>query len=290
MKKHKYIFAVLLILFSISNTSVAQGSKIDPIVNLAYFNNNNHDQHILVNTKAKINDHFQQLAGIKVAVYITAQDPVNLVGKGETGEEGELIIFFPPGIKAEWMKAAKQNFIAVTEPSKEYNAATGTLDITKARIKIDTAEDKKIIAVVEELKDSVWTPIKNVDVKLAIKRLGGDLSVDEPPQYTTDSSGTISADFKRDSLPGDNKGNLVLVAKVEDNDIYGNLSIEKTVPWGNKFTYVYAYDKRTLFARRGRSPLWLDIMAYSIIIISWGVLLYLIFQLFKIKRLGKNSP
>jgi len=33
-----------------------------------------------------------------------------------------------------------------------------------------------------------------------------------------DSTGMASAGFKRDSIPGDEKGNLILVARVEDND------------------------------------------------------------------------
>jgi hypothetical protein len=36
--------------------------------------------------------------------------------------------------------------------------------------------------------------------------------------YTSDSTGMASAGFKRDSMPGDEKGNLILVVRVEDND------------------------------------------------------------------------
>ena len=139
-----------------------------------------------------------------------------------------------------------------------------------------------------ELKDTVWTPVKGVELKVAIKRAGGDLNVSETQSYTTDSTGTISAEYKRDSLAGDSKGNLILIAKVEDNDNYGNLSVEQTVPWGIKTEYFSVFDKRTLFARRGHSPIWLELIAYSIIIAVWGVLIYLIGQLNKIKKLGAN--
>jgi hypothetical protein len=139
-----------------------------------------------------------------------------------------------------------------------------------------------------ELKDTVWTPVKAIDVKIAVKRLDADLNVAETPTYETDSLGVASADFKRDSLPGDSKGNLTLIAKVEDNDVYGNLSSEKIVPWGKSIKYYTEFDKRTLFARRGKSPLWLELLAYSIVIAVWGVLIYLFGQIKKLKQLGVN--
>ena len=78
----------------------------------------------------------------------------------------------------------------------------------------------------------------------------------------------------------------MIVAKVEDNDIYGNLSSEKTVPWGVATNFISQYDRRTLFARRGHSPIWLEMLAYSIIVGVWGVLIYLIVQIKKLKSLG----
>ena len=105
-------------------------------------------------------------------------------------------------------------------------------DLTKARIKLDTSADKKIVATLVEQKESKWVPVKGVDMKIAVKRMGGDLNVNETPTYTTDSLGIASADFKQLNLPGDSAGNLILIASVEDNDLYGNLTAEKTVPWG----------------------------------------------------------
>jgi hypothetical protein len=64
-----------------------------------------------------------------------------------------------------------------------------------------------------------------------ISRQASILSAGDEETYTTDSTGTVSAEFKKDSLPGDKQGNIVLAAKVEDNDQYGNLLVEKTVRW-----------------------------------------------------------
>jgi hypothetical protein len=110
--------------------------------------------------------------------------------------------------------------------------AAGTLEITKAKIQIDTLADRTINATLLEFKDSIWIPVIAADVRIAVKRLGADLNVAEAPTYATDSLGVATAEFKQDSLPGDSKGNLVLIAHVDNHDLYGNLSSEKMVPWG----------------------------------------------------------
>jgi hypothetical protein len=152
---------------------------------------------------------------------------------------------------------------------------------------IDT-NGRSVTATVLEMKDTSWVPVKGVDVVLAVKRLGADLLINETATFTTDSTGKASGDFKRDSIPGDARGNITIVAKVIDNDTYGNMVVEKTVPWGSKFIYVSTFNKRTLFATRDKAPVWLLFIAYSIVLVVWGILVYLVFNIFKIRKLGQS--
>ena len=93
--------------------------------------------------------------------------------------------------------------------------------------------------------------------------------------------------IKRDSLLGDSHGNLILVAKTENNETYGNIYAEKNVNWGVAPKIENILDKRSLWATRFKTPFWLLGLAYSIIGAVWGTLIYLIFQLIKIRKLGK---
>jgi hypothetical protein len=79
------------------------------------------------------------------------------------------------------------------------------------------------------------------------------------------------------------------VAKVDDNDTYGNLLIEKTVPWGVAFKPDNNFfNQRTLWSRSNRTPPWLLFMALTMILIVWGTIVYLLGQLIKIKKLSKG--
>jgi hypothetical protein len=286
MRKTKYVILTIGLLVFIREASLAQVAKNNLILGLGYFNNNNQLQYLKANAKTKTNGKFQQVGGIHLSFYIAAEDPANLLGKAVTNEKGIANLFIPPSAKSVWNKSPKQSFLVVSETTKEYDGVHSNFDLTKSRIQIDTLPDRKITATFSELRDSAWKPVKGVDMKVTVKRLGGDLNVSETPTYTTDSLGLVFADFKLDKLPGDSAGNLVIVAEVDDNDIYGNLTTERSVPWGESSKYVSTFNQRSLFARRGWSPLWLEWMAYSIITAVWGVLLYLFLQIRKLKRLG----
>jgi len=277
---------MVLLLIIISGVSYSQAVKNTLILNLGYYNDNNKIQYLKAVTKSKINGKFRQVPDIHVSFYITSESPSNLLGKAITNDKGIATLFIPPSAKSAWTQSAKQSFLVVSDTTQAYDGVHSNFDLTKSRIQIDTLPDRKMTATFSEFKDSAWVPVKGVDMKLTVKRLGGDLNVNETPTYTTDSLGLVNADFKLDKLPGDSAGNLIIIAEVDDNDVYGNLTTEKTVPWGEPSQYVSAFNKRSLFARRGWSPLWLDWMAYSIIVAVWGVLFYLFLQIRKLKKLG----
>ena len=288
MKKNSYkSILVAVLLGMIATVALAQdGDKKDLMLSASYFNNNNQTHYLVAHTKCKIDGKFLPIPGIDVSFYITNDSSEShLLGKAITNDKGEAPLMIPAAAKSEWVKSAKQTFVVVSKATKVFDQTKASTDVVKAKLKMDTTSDRKINVTVLELKDTTWTPVKGVELKVAIKRMGGDLNVSETQTYTTDSTGAISADFKRDSLPGIN-GNLTLIAKVEDNDTYGNLTVETQVPWGNKLEYISRFDRRTLFARRGHSPIWLELLAYSIIVVVWLILVYLLGQLRKIKRLG----
>jgi hypothetical protein len=286
MKEFKYSALTWVFSLLITGTSLAQVEKNSLILGLGYFNDNNLVQYLKANAKAKIDGKFKQVGGIPVSFYIRSESPANLLGKATTDNNGLAVIPIPATAKDEWNKSPSQSFVAIADSTQLYNSETVSIDLTKARIKLDTGADKKIIALLVEQKGSDWIPVKGVDMRIAVKRLGADINVNETPTYTTDSTGAVEADFKLLNLPGDSAGNLVLIARVEDNDLLGNVSVERTVPWGTPSHYVSNYNTRSLFARAGRPPLWLLWMASGITLSVWMVIFYLFLQIWKLKKLG----
>ena len=210
-------------------------AKNELVMNIGYFMNNNKMVYLLVNTKTKIDKKFQPVAGMVVNLYLDNDYGGNLIGKVITDEKGLAKAIIPPGLKNSWDSASAHTFIGISTPTKQFDETRAEAAITKTKITIDTladAEARTITVSVSALIGGEWVPAKDVEMKVGVARSGGILAAGDEETYTTDSTGAVNAEFKKDSLPGDQKGNIVLVAKVVDNDQYGNLLVEKAVPWG----------------------------------------------------------
>ncbi|MCR8558535.1 hypothetical protein KXD93_12840 [Mucilaginibacter sp. BJC16-A38] len=286
---YKYFIALLAFAGILESYSAfAQPApKGDLSVAINYYVNNNTVPSLLVRVKTKVDGRFQPVAGITLKLFLDKDSAGTSIGSVTTNRKGEGRIYIPVTVKKQWATSVKHTFLATFKGDKKYEEAKADLTVSRAKILLNTT-DKTITATVLEMKDTTWVPVKGVELKIAVKRLTGDLPVNETPAFTTDSTGNVSADFKRDSIPGGKSGSIVLIAKIEDNDQYGNISVEKTVSWGAKFIPVNTFNKRTLFATRDKAPIWLQLIAYSILIAVWGILIFLVFNLFKIKKIGSR--
>lgn len=256
---------------------------------LSYFASNDRIPYVQVNAKTKVGGRFQPVGGIALKLYLNNDSSGNLISEVVTNEKGEASAFIPPTLKIAWDRSSKHSFLAVFQGDSSYGPAEGDVTVSRAKIQVDTASGRKIVATVLEWKDTGWSPVKGVDLAIAIKRLDAYLNVNQTATFTTDSTGSVQADFKRDSIPGDVNGNIVIVAKVDDNDNYGNLLQERTVPWGAKFIDSNTFGERTLYATRNKAPIWLLFLAYSIVTCVWGTLVFLVINLFRIKKAANET-
>src|SRR5579863_8415301 len=202
---------------------------------LSYFADNDKVPYLRASAKTKVNGRFKPVGCVALKLYLNNDSAGNLIKDVVTNENGEASAPIPPSLKEAWRRSSKRNFVVSFQGDSNYESADGDLAVARAKIVVDTASGRKIVATVLEWKDTGWSPVKGVDLAIAIKRLDAYLNVNQTATFTTDSTGSVQADFKRDSIPGDANGNIVIVAKVDDNDSYGNLLEERTVPWGTKF-------------------------------------------------------
>ena len=286
---------LLLLLWLIAfEFCLGQGDSTKPetSVTIHHFVINNSFQYLQVDAKMKVNGRWQPLKRQVFQLYLDSNKAENLINKVMTDSDGKAKAIIPPGLKSTWEASSSHKFIAVAEGTSKEEETITESEVTKAKILIDTSNNdgtRTVNVQVLKFESDNWIPVKGVDVKIGVKRLGGELKIGDEETYSTDSLGQVAGEFKRDSLPGDVKGNLTLVAKVEDNDQLGSLSVEKAVPWGVYVKPITNFGQRALWAARGKSPVWLMLMAYSIVISVWGVIFYLILRIIKISRLGREE-
>ena len=291
---HHKLFIIMLFLFgtAVSKINAQDSTASTTVLSVRYFLPENKIPYVDVSTKKKVGRKFEPVKGIPVNVYFSEAAEKNLLGKIITGINGEGRVALPASFKATWDSLNEFKFVAVSDSSAGVESLSGDVTIKKAILVIDTTSTEGIRTVTAQLKEkngNEWVAVKEIEMKLGIKRMLGNLTVGDKETYTSDSTGMASAEFKRDSMPGDEKGDLILVARVEDNDNYGNLVVEKSVPWGKSVQAETHFWHRTLWSTGNRAPLWLLFIAYSIVIGVWGTIIFLVLQIVKIKKLGATG-
>jgi hypothetical protein len=286
--------SIAIFILLVNHIAFAQTEeKPEPSVNIQYYNLNGALQYLKLNVMVKQDKKLQPVSNAGLQVYLDEAVTENLIGNVKTNEKGNASTTIPPSLKDKWALSPNHKFIAVLAASKHYAEVTGEIDIVKAKIVLDTLNEedtRKVRAQVFAFDSGQWVPAKEVEVKLGVRRLGGDLKIGEEETYTTDSLGQVVGEFKLDKLPAlTAKNEVVLVAKTEENELYGNLAVEKSVPWGLFTRHESNFNKRSLWGTRDKAPLWLMFIAFSIIVGVWGALIYLGYQIAKIKRLGKEE-
>lgn len=289
--RHKILIILVSLLGLVVGSALAQDKDEVPVnLGLKYFLPENNVPFIKVITNKKVGRQFEAVKGVNVNVYFEEVANEKLMGKVITAANGEARVAFPASIREAWDSLDVFTIVAESVPAAKEEALNAELIIKKAKLELDTVNEdgqRTVLARLKEKKGDEWVAVPEIEMKLKIKRLLGNLTIGEEETFTADEEGTASSAFLKDSMPGDEKGNIILVAKVEDNDDYGNLSVEKKVPWGKPALPVLHVWERTLWATGNRAPLWLMVLAVAITGGVWLTLLYLVQQLFKIKKMGK---
>jgi hypothetical protein len=125
-------------------------------------------------------------------------------------------------------------------------------------------------------------PVAEIEVHFYVQRMYSLLPIGKAIE--TDSNGEAVANFPLD-LPGDKNGNIVAIAKIEDDDNYGTVEARSEVKWGilpNNEADVW--NNRSLSASRDKAPMILIIVSNLIIAFIWGTILYVVFQIFRIRK------
>lgn len=164
------------------------------------------------------------------------------------------------------------------EPAAEQ---TGVYSGVEVDMKIDFLSDQKKIKVTATgTKNGKPSPLEGIDINLYAKRYFGELRIDEPK--STNANG-IALFAYTDSLNGDKDGNIALVAKISTEGLNG-VKHETTLAIGRKNTAPSLIDTRAMWTVRAQAPIWL-IAAYSLVVIGvWSFLIYIIFQIVKIRK------
>jgi len=162
-------------------------------------------------------------------------------------------------------------------------------EVKHAFLKIDIDdEDHKIIAhLTGETPKGKLVNLQSVELEALVKRQFGQLIVSGDNAYT-DENGKLEIPFPHD-LPGNKEGDVDLTVKVSDDDLYGKLEVKLVSRLGVPTNPINPLIERAMWGTRAKAPIWI-IATFSFVVIGiWSVILLIIFQAFKLRRMARKK-
>lgn len=160
----------------------------------------------------------------------------------------------------------------------------GQDEMEDAIISISYSEDNDTKMIITKAVDQSGMPIEDLELYYYVKRTFSLLPIGDPFN-STDENGIIEVEFPND-IPGDTEGNVVIVVKILESDLYNDQTLEVTKNWGiPTILEDPKTEKRSLWAAAANAPISLIVIVSSMIFAVWSIIFYIIFKLYKISRI-----
>jgi hypothetical protein len=209
------------------------------------------------------------------------------LGKAATDQEGIAVLKVPvAGLPAG--KDGMTEYAANFAGNDKYPAAGATFAAKPARIRLSfTLQDSlRILTVVATQKDlkGETVPVAKETVLIYIPRLFSLLKIGE---ISLDENGTGTLEFPKE-IVGDTLGNLTVLARIEEHDVFGFVQGQNVINWGvHKQYYKAEVPSRELWTPI--APLWMIITLIIMLAGVWAHYVYAVYELYMISRIAKRE-
>ena len=247
-----------------------------------YFKEMDGDNYVQIGAISKIDKETISVGNIELSIENEYYDDIIELGSVKTNMNGEskfLIKEFDQ-LKADSNNVYNLNI--VFKGNDTYKRASKSISFKNAIIKANliTKDSTNYVnaTLIDKATDSI---IEGESLVVQVKRLFRPLIIGEPLNYT-DETGSIMVPVE-DGIPGVN-GILTLEVVLKDNDDYGTVKKSFDAAIGVPIKDESTFDERTMWSPRNKTPLLLLIIPNLLTFSLWGIIIFLIFNLYKIYR------
>ena len=150
-----------------------------------------------------------------------------------------------------------------------------------AIISVSFSEENNTKTIIATATDQSGLLIEDLELYFYVKRTFSLLPIGDDFN-STDEEGIIEIEFPND-LPGDTEGNVNIVIKLIESDIYNDLTLERTKNWGIPIIIEdQENEERSLWAAAANAPMILIVTVSLLILSVWYVICYIIYKLYRI--------
>lgn len=260
-------------------------------ISLEYFHLTDSAPYLRATIKTRVDRVYETVSGVKVNFFVETDEGRTSLGEVTSNAKGEAKFELDPQQYASVDDTVKTRlFVATIEDNPEFHDADQDIEITVSQMdmKFEEVDSNKMVTVFFGMPDSSGNiaPVEGTYVNFFVKRMFGALPFGDDYEMT-DEEGLVSVQLP-DDIPGDEEGELTIIARSE-GDEYGIRSVEKTISWGVPLISDPNEWDQTLWASRNNTPIVLLVVVNVILIGIWGVIAYIVIQLFRIRSIGKRT-
>ena len=231
---------------------------------------------------ARIDGQMTDVPDISLEVYYEFEEEEFPLGTTKTDMNGKSR-FLLPSLKE--IKADSSNTYTLGigfNGNDLYKRASKTVEFKDAKI-ATTLFTKDSINYIQAILTDVFLnePIAEQSLRVQVKRLINPLRIGEEFNYT-DENGTVIVPVEY-GIPGID-GQLTLEVVYPDSDEYGTVKAVVEAPYGVPVIKDTTFNERTLWGPRGKTPYFILIFTIFLIVATWGPIIYLIRNLYKISK------
>ena len=262
------------------NAEKKEEISISPAIQFSGVQKSDNSVDLKVSLKTKVKGAFIQLPFLKVNFTLMADTVAHALGTAITDANGKIVF----NVKEKDLitdKEGKLHFKATLAQRKEVESSEEELTIKRARIVIDPVKDDSTLNVhgkMEDLSTGTPVPVPETTIGVYVKRLFYPMKIGEG---TTDEKGEFTVEIPK-NLPADAKGNIILIAKIDENENFGNLEASLVQKWGIPVSDKIEAQPRTLWS--SHPPLWMLITFFLLMSIVWGHYIVIVVQLIKLRK------
>jgi len=155
-------------------------------------------------------------------------------------------------------------------------------------INLDLKDTARLITSIltEKGKDGNEKPVRDAELKIYVQRMFGDMPATDENKITTDENGEAIFTFPK-NIKGDTTGQITVVAKLENNEQFGNVETKANASWG-----IILEKEKDPFPRalwEPYAPIPLVITISTLFGGVWCVYFYIFYQMYKINNAKKEE-
>jgi len=289
MKKtinYRFVFLIIISGFFLSinvQNLYAQETKKNTIrLKADYIKTMNKEIAFNLRASSKVDGSNIDVANIELTVFNEYNDDSVKLGSTITDSEGKSTFVVNDLNLIKPDSTGLYNILVSFKGNDAYKRAAKSVSYKDAIIEAKIITKDSVNYITATLKDTATDSVLSDQIlNVQVQRLFRPLRIG-PEFNSTDESGTIIVPIE-EGIPGVD-GMLTFEVVLKDNDDYGTVKAQVTAALGTPVVDESTFDERTMWSPRNKTPLFLLIVPNLITLGIWGIIIYLILNLVKIKK------